>query len=266
MKKLAFCFLIYDTIAHEDLWSLFFNNIDSDKYTIYIHHKSNKPLKYFEKYKLSNCIETKWEDETITLAYNYLFREAYKDADNYKFIILSGNCIPFKSFNFIYKALTKDNFGYFNICLPCRWYSNCLTLEKFVEKKYISKSHNWFILNRKLVENLCLDKDKLIIDQYKKIFAPCEYYYYTYIKVLGLEEEIITTLDVSNDATTFTNWGNVTSYRYKRPTYGITLYNSITEEELLYLLFSKCFFGRKFSPECSQSLQNKIYLDFIKSY
>ena len=31
------------------LWNTFFENIDENKYTIYIHYKNNKPLKYFEK-------------------------------------------------------------------------------------------------------------------------------------------------------------------------------------------------------------------------
>ena len=53
MKKIAFCFLIYDTINHEDLWFLFFKNVNKDKYNIYIHYKDNKPLKYFEEYKLN---------------------------------------------------------------------------------------------------------------------------------------------------------------------------------------------------------------------
>jgi len=39
-------------------------------------------------------------------------------------------------------------------------------------------------------------------------------------------------------------------------------YSFITEDELLYLLGSKCFFGRKFNQECI--IHNK-YIDFITS-
>ena len=42
-------------------------------------------------------------------------------------------------------------------------------------------------------------------------------------------------------------------------------YMSITEEEIIYLLNSKCLFGRKFNSECYSSLNNKIYIDFITS-
>jgi hypothetical protein len=59
-----------------------------------------------------------------------------------------------------------------------------------MDKKFISKSHNWFILNRTLVKNLCFDKDDYLIKNYKTIYAPAEYFYYTFIKILNLENEI----------------------------------------------------------------------------
>ena len=113
MQKIAFCFLIYDEIVHEEIWNLFFKNIDHNKYNIYIHYKTNKPLKYFEKYKLlsSECIHTQYADVSMPLALNVVLRKAFnEDSDNYKFIFVSGTCIPFKSFNYIYDVLTKDDY------------------------------------------------------------------------------------------------------------------------------------------------------------
>jgi hypothetical protein len=166
MKKIAFCFLIYDVINHEEMWYIFFKNIDPAKYSIYIHYKTNKPLKYFEKYKLTNCIETRYENETIPLAYNVLFRKAYEDQDNYKFMILSGACIPLKSFDYIYNKLTADTYGYFNICPQSQCFPNCNYLLNVIDKKYIAKSHNWFILNRSLVNNLCFELYDLLTNSY----------------------------------------------------------------------------------------------------
>ena len=255
--KIAFCFLIYDVINHEDIWNIFFNNVDKNKYNIYIHYKYNKPLKHFEKYKLNNCIETKYENQTIPLAYNILFREAFKDLDNYKFQIMSGSCIPMKSFDYIYNQLTLDNYGYFNVCPQSQCFPNCNYLLNVIDKQFISKSHNWFVLNRNLVENLCFDDD-FINKHYSSIYAPAEYFYYTFIKILNLENEIITTQNVANDATTFTNWAGM-DYKYPVSN-GIKNYSSISEDELLYLLNSKCLYGRKFNIECSL---NKKYLEFI---
>jgi hypothetical protein len=265
MKKLAFCFLIYDVINHEELWNIFFKNVDTNKYSIYIHYKTNKRLKYFEKYKLSTCIETKYEDQTIPLAYNLLFRHAYNsDTDNFKFIIVSGACIPFKSFDYIYNQLTSNHYGYFNACPQTQCFPNCNYLLNIIEKRYISKSHNWFILNRTLVEKLCdFDKDDILNKCYNAIYAPAEYFYYTFIKLLSLENEIITTLNAADGATTFTNWVG-TDYKYVTNR-SLKNYTSITEEEVLYLLNSKCLFGRKFNRECIGSLINKKYLEVISS-
>ena len=56
MKSLGLCFLIYDKINHEELWYNWLKNVDDKKYKIYIHYKNDSKLKYFEKYKLNNCI------------------------------------------------------------------------------------------------------------------------------------------------------------------------------------------------------------------
>ena len=50
----------------------FFLNIDKNKYTIYIHFKNNVSLKYFEQYKLKNCIETQYADISLVCAQNIL--------------------------------------------------------------------------------------------------------------------------------------------------------------------------------------------------
>jgi hypothetical protein len=154
-----------------------------------------------------------------------------------------------------------DNYGYFNVSPQIQCFPNCNYLLNVIDKKFISKSHNWFILNRKLVENLCFDKDDFLNKYYNTIYAPAEYFYYTLIKKLNLVTEIIMTSNSANDATTFTNWEGM-DYKYPSNR-GLKNYNSITEEELLYLMNSKCLFGRKFNKECI--LDNKQYIKFISS-
>lgn len=264
MKKIAFCFLINDIINHEELWYTFFKNIPEEKYSIYIHYKVDVPLKYFQNYKIKNCIKTKYDNYTIPLAYNVLFREAYKECEeNDKFCILSGSCIPLKSFDYMYSILTKDDKGYFNECPSIQCFPNCNPLLSFIDKEYISKSHNWFILNRKIVEKLCIDKDDIIINHYKNIYAPAEYFYLTYIKLLKMEDEINITVHASINASTFTNWEGMD---YPYPSFrGLKNYSFISEEELIYIVNSKSLFGRKFTKECFAYLYNNKYLDSITS-
>jgi hypothetical protein len=250
-------------INNEELWNIFFKNIDSEKYTIYIHYKYDKPLKFFEQYKLKNCIETKYADKSLTLAGNLLFRTAYKDPDNFKFVLLSGSCAPFKSFDHIYDILTRDHYGYLNTCPQEQCFPNCNSLLSIIEKQHIGKAHQWIILNCILVENLCIDKDDILNTQFNNIYAPEEYFYYTYIKILGLEDQIKTTLNSANEATTFTNWAGM-NYKYVTNR-SIKNYTSISIEEIKYLLESPCLFGRKFLRQSILSFINDTYISAITS-
>ena len=264
MKKIAFCFLIYDEIVNEELWNIFFNNIDKEMYNIYIHYKTDVPLKYFEKYKLlqSECINTNYGDYTLALAFNVLLRKSYMDdPENYKCIILSGTCIPFKSFDYIYDVLTKDNYGYFNMFPQEHCLEEYNAPMKKIYKENFAKASCWFILNRILIENLCFDKDDILRNFFILINAPEEFFYFTYIKLLGLENHVITTYNSATDATTFNNW-TFMDYKYKS-TRGVKNYSFISEEELHYLINSPCLFGRKFIKGCINSLNNKYYLDTI---
>ena len=257
MKKIAFCFLVYDIINHEELWNLFFQNVDTNKYNIYIHYKNNKPLQYFEKYKLTSCVPTKYADVSLIHAHNLLFTKAYDDGC-YKIISLSQACIPFKSFDYVYHFLTKDNYAHFNVAPQSQCFPRANILLNYYDKSVIQKSSEWFILNRKTCEYV-ISCDKQKVDtEYSSIYAPEEHYFITTLFNNNLQDEIIITPNVANDATTFTNWEGM-DYKFASQR-GLKVYSFIAEEELLYLLSSKCLFGRKFTVECKSSLHNAKYI------
>jgi hypothetical protein len=242
MKKIAFLFLIYDIINLEELWNTFFTNVDKNKYTIYIHFKINVPLKYFEQYKLKVCIPTAYADISLVCAQNILLEEALKDKNNQHFIFLSNSCIPFKNFDFIYNKLDTDK-SYFNVTPPEQSFPRCDYLLKFLEKKNIQKASQWCILNRKHADFLhCLD-----YEIYQKIYASDEICYITTLFINKLQDELIITPNLANNATTFTNWDDM-DYAFPS-TRGLKNYTFISEEEIQHLVNSKCFFGRKFLKE-----------------
>jgi hypothetical protein len=259
---IGFCFLIYDTINHEDIWMRFFKSVDLDKYKIYIHYKINKPLKYFENYKLNNCIETKYADVTLIHAHNLLFKKAYEEGCD-KIISLSQSCVPFKSFDYVYNFLTKDHYGHFNIMPQSQCFPRCNSLLTHYDIKFIQKSYNWFILNRKICESVISYDKQQIDNEYSSVFAAEEHYFITNIFYNNLQDEIITTPNLANDATTFTNWEGM-DYKYPSNS-SLKNYSYIAEDEVLYLMNSKCLFGRKFNIECNTSLRIKEYIEFITS-
>jgi hypothetical protein len=258
MKKVAFLFLIYDKINLEELWAKFFEHVDRHKYSIYIHYKFNIPSKYFEQYKLSNCIETKYADVSLVRAQNVLLSEALKDNDNQHFIFVSNSCIPFKNFDTIYNSLSTDK-SYFNLAPHNHCFPRCDSLLPYLRKEQIQKASQWCILNRK--HGHLMTDDTTYTDMYKSIYAPDEICYITNIYVNNLQDEIVTTPNVANDATTFTNWEGML---YKYPSLrGLKNYNFITEDEILHLISSKCLFGRKFNQSCLRCFCIKPYLDLF---
>lgn len=262
MRKIAFCFLIYDTIIHEEVWNLFFKNVDKNKYNIYIHYKTNTPLQYFDKYKLDFCIETNYTDITIVYAENILLQEARRDPDNQHFIFISGACIPFKNFNEVYEAL-DPNYSYFNITPQSQCFPRCNPILQHIDKKYIQKSSQWCILNRKHSE-LMLYKNEYLNWFDSSSISPEEHCYITNIYYNHLENEIITTPNIANDSTTFTNWEGM-DYKYPSNR-GLKNYDFISDEELHYLLKSKSLFGRKFTIHSKSLLLNNYnYLRHISS-
>jgi len=207
---------------------------------------------------MNNCIETKYADITLVNAQNLLLQKAINDNKNKLFIFISNSCIPLKSFEYVYDNLNEE-YSYFNIAEQSKCFPRCNYTINFIDKIYIQKAAQWCILNRKHTELMLNTIDYMTWFDYS-CTVPDEHCYITNIFYNNLQHEIITTLNLSNDATTFTNWGDM-GYKYE-DSYGIKNYNSISEEELQYLLNSKCFFGRKFNKECI--LNNKFYIDFIK--
>jgi hypothetical protein len=259
-KKIAFLFLIYDIINLEELWNLFFYNIDKNKYNIYIHYKYNKPLKYFNNYKLKNCINTKYADITLVKAQNILLQHALNDENNEHFIFLSNSCIPFKNFDHIYNNL-DTNKSYFNIMPKEQCFNRCNRLLKYIDKEYIQKASQWCILNKK--HSSLMIRDTKYLKFYKNIYAPDEICYITNIFRNNLQEEIVFTLNSAEEATTFTNWQGGS---YKFPSQkSLKLYDFITDEEIIHLINSKCFFGRKFDIKCIDCFKNDKYLSIYGS-
>ena len=258
--KIAFCFLIYDQINLEELWNIFFKGVDPSRYSVHIHYKTQKPLKYFEAAKLPECVETRWGDLSLVRAQNLLLTAALKDPETTHCILLSNSCIPLKSFEYIAKAL-KPRYSYFNVCDPVSCFPRCNNVLFHVEQRFIQKATQWAILNRKHATLLTTDTDYLT--WFAACHAPDEHAYITKLFKERLKDEIMITKNEKLGATTFTNWADMYDYKY-RSAEGLKNYDSISQEELSLLLASPCLFGRKFMREAVRSLINPAYLKVLQ--
>jgi len=249
--KLAFLFLIYDNIIYEDLWNQFFLNINPELYTIYIHYKDNVPLKFFEQYKIKECIPTKYADVSLIHAQNLLLREALRDSDNYKFIFISQSCIPLKPFHTIYTYLRADDMCHFS-----KMYNSIRYTNNNINYHPTHKAAQWFILNRNLASIFSNNNINDINTNYSNIFAPEEWYYLSYIYEHGLDNDVVVHDDTTS--TTFTNWGQ-RSYVYNRENTPKSLktFRVIFVNELRHLIKSPHLFARKF--KCPISNLKELY-------
>jgi hypothetical protein len=264
-KKIAFCFLIYDKINHLELWEKFFEGIDPDKYNVYIHYKSNQNLGNFDKYKLPKCVETKWADKSLVKASNLLFTTAFKkDSNNYKFVLLSNSCIPLKPFNAVYDFLTQNNKGHINSFEIDRCGYYCKSKFNRAYPHYLAKCSQWVILNRLLVEKIASVDEQVIDKWFSDIWAPDEMFYYSFIKLNNLEDQVKVSKFASNDATTFIYWNGM-NYKFNDPIHEgknkvktslLKNYEEISDEEIGYLMNSACLFGRKFTSNCLVASEN----------
>ncbi len=252
-KKIAFCFLIYNKIEFEEIWYEFFKNANPLRYNIYIHYKDKYELEYFKDNVLQKCIPTQYAKVSLVHATNLLFEEAYKDKDNYKFILLCGTTIPLKNFDYVYEMMTKDSRGNMN----------------YIDTH--SVCHQWVIFNRQIIKEILLYGNEGFQKLHKDTYGcPDEVLYIKFIKNKKLEKEIKFTDNLYEGATMFVNWGK---YEYKYNKEKLSKYpknyKKIIGEEIDYLLNSKSLFGRKFLNECIIEDKNiklsEYLLDFIKN-
>jgi len=253
-KKIAFLFLITDIINKEDLWYNFFKDIDTNKYSIYIHYKTSDKLKYFNEFKINNIIPTKWGDISLVQAEQILLQYALKDETNYKFIFVSGSCIPIKNFNYVYDFLINDNNSYFN---------NLIKINKNNMMMY--KTFQWCILNKDHAKLIAYDTEE--IKKYINVFASDELYILTTLKKYN-DKNIVINM-TPNIYTTYANWGNgwllynddfINDYKKfnssiekKNIFFNKYPYNyiKVDDAELKYLVNdTKCLFMRKITKDC----------------
>lgn len=104
-KKIAFLFLIIDNPNFTEIWDNYFKD-NEDKINIYIHPKYPKLHTWKPECIIKNLKPTGWG--FIVDAYMELFKTAYQNPSNIKFITISESCVPIKPFELLYKTIIEE--------------------------------------------------------------------------------------------------------------------------------------------------------------
>ena len=174
--KIAFLFLTVGNLTQPKFWQRFFQN--HNQYSIYLHSKHPEKLDPFFQPHTIESIPTKWGDISLVRATLLLLKEAVKDPDNCKFVLLSDSCVPIQPFDEVYRVLMNDDLGYIqnegHACMKRR--------PENVSMSVFYKQSQWMVFNLEMAR-LALEHD--MTDDFQEMFAPDEHYFITLYCVLG---------------------------------------------------------------------------------
>ena len=179
--KLAFCFLTYDIIVRYDIWNIFFQNIDIDKYVVFIHPKRIIDFnKYTFKYNIvKNRINTTSKDNiNIVKATLKLLEETFNyDNEISHFIFLSQSCIPIYSFNILYNIITKfpsSVISHIDNNKKDRYYHLSNSIMKYIKyNKFVKQQPNMILVRDDV--NYLINND--LKAHFYKMNCPDEHYF-----------------------------------------------------------------------------------------
>lgn len=158
MHKIAFLFLTIDNPHFPKLWDSYFRG-NKEKYTLYIHPKNKENVTWKTKNIIKNLQETEWG--FIVHAYIELFRAAYQDPENQKFVTISESDVPIQSFSKFYDDCMSDNRSWikFKKIKNYNWKERINKQPKKNRPNHFIKHLARFCLNREHVKQL-LQKNK----------------------------------------------------------------------------------------------------------
>ena len=158
MHKIAFLFLTIDKPHFPKLWDSYFRG-NKEKYTLYIHPKNREKVTWKNKNIIKNLQETEWG--FIVHAYIELFRAAYQDPENQKFVTISESDVPIQRFSKFYDDCMSDGRSWikFKKIKNYNWKERINKQPKKDRPKHFIKHLARFCLNREHVKQL-LQKNK----------------------------------------------------------------------------------------------------------
>ena len=173
--KLAYLFITKHNLNQYDLWERYWSAYQK-YYNIYVHPKepNNVTNELLKSRIIDDLHETDYEH--IVSALLALFKAAYADKSNKKFILLSESCAPIKSFPATYNFLKRSNNSYVDIWKIKRWDTdNRLNISIPYPRDKIIKTSSWFILDRRHVKLLLDNNAKQHYDYFKSIAVGNEF-------------------------------------------------------------------------------------------
>lgn len=267
--KIAFLFMAYENVHHENYWHDFFKGHE-DQYSIYVYSKNGtSDESIFNPFIVDIQASTTWAN-TMRMQIE-LLKKALSEPTNQKFIFISDTTIPFCSFDKVYHDFMCTPQSIFPYCVnphqdPVRsgtfWsYHNFQPKKIFapIPSAYQFKNPQWVVLNRKHAQLMVEDEE--VIQIFDNYIGDQEHYPSTFLALKGLLKK-----EVFNRQTTYDDWiatsdpARPFTFTDLQDNYQLDLAKRAIEGRLYSQIYSY-YFGRKFAKECDLSPLD-FYLDY----
>ena len=221
INKIAFCFLTYDIIVRYDIWNKFFNNVDKNKYIVYIHPKINQKNinQYKFNYKIVENIfhtNSKFDISIVNATINLLTCTYEYSNDISHFIFLSQSCIPLYNFEKIYSIIEILPFSVIssiNNNKKNRYTNIDNNMKKYISYNNFTKQQPNMILIKNDVYNIIKNKD--LTKYFAQMECPDEHYFINILLFLfkkNILKNQITFCNYDLNRTQALEFNNVNSY------------------------------------------------------
>jgi len=184
--KVAFLFLTITTPTREDLWRGFFNppsNSGQPLYSIYCHAKNRERVpqqSFLYPHLIEEHIDTSWASISLVYATLLMLKEALKDPQNQRFILVSETCSPIVDFMTAYETVMNQpcsSFSYNPHYISSKDHEN--RYRRFKNKTLIPpdkfmKAHQWWVMDRRAAELCARGRHAKDFD---RVFASDEHYF-----------------------------------------------------------------------------------------
>jgi hypothetical protein len=155
------------------------------------------------RYKIPEIYPAGWGTYGIVNIQNRLLELGYNDPLNYKFVFVSGTCIPLHSFDYIYNYLMNNENSYMG-------WNNCKNHDHKLRFNQINNIYKWDINSWKVASQWSIinrDHCKFILDHesemkeiFNNSFTPDEH---AYINIFSHHNFMN---NITHEHTTYTNW------------------------------------------------------------
>jgi len=159
VPKVAFLFLLTDTVEQPVVWDTFFRGADPLHFSVCVHR--SKPASSLGSFQsLPNTVEVSYTASEWCALMGVqvaVLREALRDPDNHQFVFVSHNAVPLKSFDYIYHDLVVHSVQKSKFCFASEDRAGGMADCRFREltqtrEEHVLKHHQWIILSRQHAE------------------------------------------------------------------------------------------------------------------